>query len=228
MVVDRDEVFVGKDSVDLRLNRGDRGDEGPEGLPPGRDLGIVLDEVLGYQLVDNSEVADAHGGKQPLDDIAVGGGVGHDMVPFSKLVTLRDQFRHPGGGGPAPARRHFEVTVFAPPYNVLDPSCPSRFILTRIGERWTALIVSLLGERCYRFGELRRTAEGISQKMLTQTLRAPEKDGLVRREVISTRPVSVEYSLTDLGRTLVPVVGAVVRWAEEHAAEVLEAHGRQA
>ena len=64
--------------------------------------------------------------------------------------------------------------------------------------------------------------------MLTQTLRALEKDGLVRREVISTRPVSVEYSLTDLGRTLVPVVGVVVRWAEEHAAEVLEAHGRQA
>ena len=100
--------------------------------------------------------------------------------------------------------------------------------MTRIGERWTALIVSLPGERCYRFGELRRTAEGISQKMLTQTLRALEKDGLVRREVISTRPVSVEYSLTDLGRTLVPVVGVVVRWAEEHAAEVLEAHGRQA
>ena len=88
MVVDRDEVFIGKDSVDLRLNRGDRGDEGPEGLPSGRDLGIVLDEVLGYQLVDNSEVADAHGGKQPLDDIAVGGGVGHDMVPFSKLVRV--------------------------------------------------------------------------------------------------------------------------------------------
>ena len=114
--------------------------------------------------------------------------------------------------------------MFAPPYNALDPRCPSRFVLTRIGDRWTALIVSLLRERPYRFGELRRTVEGISQKMLTQTLRSLEKDGLVRREVLSTRPVQVEYSLTELGRTLVPVVAAVVRWAEEHAAEVLEAH----
>lgn len=116
--------------------------------------------------------------------------------------------------------------MFAPPYNALDPRCPSRFVLTRIGDRWTALIVSLLGERPHRFGELRRTVEGISQKMLTQTLRSLEKDGLVHREVVSTRPVSVEYSLTDLGRTLVPVVQGIVRWAEEHAAEVLEAHER--
>ena len=118
--------------------------------------------------------------------------------------------------------------MFTPPYNALDPRCPSRFVLTRIGGRWTALIVSLLDERSYRFGELRRTVEGISQKMLTQTLRALEKDGLVCREVVSTKPISVDYSLTDLGRTLVPVVEAVVRWAEEHAAEVLEAHGQQA
>jgi DNA-binding HxlR family transcriptional regulator len=118
--------------------------------------------------------------------------------------------------------------MFAPPYNALDPRCPSRFVLTRIGDRWTALIVSLLDERPYRFGELRRTVEGISQKMRTQTLRGLEKDGLVRREVVSTRPISVDYSLTDLGRTLVAVVDVVVRWAEEHAAEVLEAHGQQA
>jgi len=118
--------------------------------------------------------------------------------------------------------------VFAPPYNALDPRCPSRFVLTRIGDRWTAMIVSLLGERPYRFGELRRTVEGISQKVLTQTLRSLEKDGLVHREVLSTRPVSVEYSLTDLGRTLVPVVASIVRWAEEHAGQVLEAHSREA
>jgi hypothetical protein len=70
--------------------------------------------------------------------------------------------------------------MFAPPFNALDPRCPSRFVLSRIGDRWTALIVSLLEERPYRFGELRRTVEGIAQKMLTQTLRALEKDGLVR------------------------------------------------
>ena len=117
--------------------------------------------------------------------------------------------------------------MFAPPYNALDPQCPSRFILTRIGDRWTALIVSLLDARSYRFGELRRTVEGISQKMLTQSLRALEKDGLVHREVVSTRPASVDYSLTELGRSLVPVVEAIIRWAEEHAAEVLEAHKQQ-
>lgn len=114
--------------------------------------------------------------------------------------------------------------MFAPPYNALDPRCPSRFVLTRIGDRWTALIVSLLGQRPYRFGELQRTVEGISQKVLTQTLRSLEKDGLVSRDVLSTRPLAVEYSLTELGRTLVPVVESIVRWAEVHAAEVLEAH----
>lgn len=120
------------------------------------------------------------------------------------------------------------MTVFAPPYNALDPRCPSRFVLTRIGDRWTALIVSLLGEHPYRFGELRRTVEGISQKMLTQSLRTLEKDGLVQRTVLSTRPVAVEYALTDLGRTLLPVVEAVVRWAEEHAADVLDSHAASA
>lgn len=117
--------------------------------------------------------------------------------------------------------------MFAPPYNALDPRCPSRFVLTRIGDRWTALIVSLLGQRPYRFGELQRTVEGISQKVLTQTLRSMEKDGLVRRDVLSTRPLAVEYSLTDLGRTLVPVVESIVRWAETYAAEVLGSHARQ-
>lgn len=115
--------------------------------------------------------------------------------------------------------------MFAPPFNALDPRCPSRYVLTKVGDRWTALIVSLLAERPRRFGELRRTVEGISQKMLTQTLRSLETDGLVQREVLPTRPVSVEYSLTPLGGTLVPVVQAIVRWAEEHAAEVLQARG---
>jgi DNA-binding HxlR family transcriptional regulator len=110
-----------------------------------------------------------------------------------------------------------------PLYTVYDARCPSRTALNRIGDRWTALIVGVLAERPHRFGELRRGVDGISQKMLTQTLRSLERDGLVSRTVFPTVPVTVEYALTDLGETLVPVLAAIRDWAEDHIAEVLVA-----
>jgi DNA-binding HxlR family transcriptional regulator len=106
--------------------------------------------------------------------------------------------------------------------------CPTRQALDRIADKWTALIVGLLEERPHRFGELRRAIEGISQKMLTQTLRSLERDGLVRRRVIATVPVTVEYSLTPVGRTLAKPLGAVRDWAEKHIEAVLEARNRVA
>jgi DNA-binding HxlR family transcriptional regulator len=108
-----------------------------------------------------------------------------------------------------------------PLYSVYDASCPSRTALHRIGDRWTALVVGVLAERPHRFGELRRRIDGVSQKMLTQTLRSLERDGLVSRRVEATVPVTVEYSLTPLGETLVPVLAAVRDWAEQHVPEVL-------
>ena len=113
-----------------------------------------------------------------------------------------------------------------PLFNVYDSSCPSRTALHRVGDRWTALIIGLRAERPHRFGELRRRIGGISQKMLTQTLRSLERDGLVSRQAFATVPVTVEYSLTPLGETLVPVLGAVRDWAEDHIDEVLSARRR--
>lgn len=113
-----------------------------------------------------------------------------------------------------------------PLFDVYDASCPSRTALHRIGDRWTALIVGILAERPHRFGELRRRIGGISQKMLTQTLRSLERDGLVSREAFATVPVTVEYALTPLGETLVPALAGVRDWAEAYVAEVVAARER--
>jgi len=93
-------------------------------------------------------------------------------------------------------------------------NCPVRGVLDRIGDKWTFLIVLMLAERPYRFGELRREVSGISQRMLTQTLRNLERDGLVLRTVFPTKPPSVEYSLTSLGKSLLEPMQALVAWAE--------------
>jgi DNA-binding HxlR family transcriptional regulator len=112
------------------------------------------------------------------------------------------------------------------PYNVYASKCPTREALDRIADKWTSLIVSMLADRTCRFGELRRGVEGISQKMLTQTLRSLERDGLIVRRVCQTLPVTVEYSLTPLGRTLIAPLAAIRDWAETHVEEVLAARQR--
>jgi DNA-binding HxlR family transcriptional regulator len=98
--------------------------------------------------------------------------------------------------------------------------CPTRRILDRIGDRWTVLIVCALGDGDLRFSELRRRIDGISQKMLTQTLRGLERDGLVLRTVYPEVPVRVEYALTDAGLTLLEPLGALQEWAIQHLSEV--------
>lgn len=104
--------------------------------------------------------------------------------------------------------------------NPYQADCPTRRILDRIGDRWTVLIVSVLGEGDARFSELRRRVEGVSQKMLTQTLRGLERDGLVRRTVHPEVPVRVEYALTDAGRTLLEPLRALQEWSIEHLSDV--------
>lgn len=108
-------------------------------------------------------------------------------------------------------------------YDVYRAKCPTRRALDRIADKWTALIVGLLEQRTYRFGELRRAIEGISHKVLTQTLRSLEADGLVARRALPTRPVTVEYSLTPLGRTLAAPLAAIRDWAEQHIVAVEQA-----
>jgi DNA-binding HxlR family transcriptional regulator len=107
--------------------------------------------------------------------------------------------------------------------NVLDPNCPSRVVLDRIADKWTGLIVLALADETLRFGELRERIGGVAPKVLTQTLRALERDGLVTRTVYAEVPPRVEYSLTRLGRSLREPLEAVQVWAERHVSAVLAA-----
>lgn len=110
--------------------------------------------------------------------------------------------------------------------DVLNPSCPSRQVLDRIGEKWTTLVIRILDGGTLRYSDLQRRVGGVSQKMLTQTLRSLERDGLVERHVFPVVPPRVEYSLTPLGRTLVEPLDAICRWAERHLPEMLQARSR--
>ena len=104
--------------------------------------------------------------------------------------------------------------------NVLDQNCESRQALDRIADKWTCLIVYALLDGPRRHGELKRMIEGISQKMLTQTLRSMEADGLVTRTVIDVIPPHVQYGLTPLGETLSEPLVAICRWAMDHLPEM--------
>ncbi|HUP59628.1 MAG TPA: helix-turn-helix domain-containing protein [Thermoanaerobaculia bacterium] len=100
--------------------------------------------------------------------------------------------------------------------NVLDEHCPSRKVLDRIAGKWTSLVIYALADGTLRYGELQRRIGGVSQKMLTQTLRSLEEDNLVTRKVYPVVPPMVEYSLTPLGRTLIEPLTAIRKWAEAH------------
>lgn len=105
-----------------------------------------------------------------------------------------------------------------------DADCnATREILNRVGDKWSVLVVVLLGEGTKRFNELKRAIDGISQRMLTSTLRGLERDGLVKRTVHPTNPPQVEYALTKLGRTLLEPVSVLAIWAQGHRAEVMRA-----
>jgi DNA-binding HxlR family transcriptional regulator len=100
--------------------------------------------------------------------------------------------------------------------------CPSRTLLDRIGDTWSVLTVALLAGGPLRYTELAHRIPGISPKMLTQTLRALERDGLVTRTVYPVVPPRVDYALTSLGRNLLGLVDALRDWAEKHISEVLD------
>ncbi|MBC8170922.1 MAG: helix-turn-helix transcriptional regulator [Anaerolineae bacterium] len=102
-------------------------------------------------------------------------------------------------------------------------NCPTRRVLDRIADKWTVLVIVLLRDEPRRFSELHRAIEGISQKMLTQTLRSLERDGLVDRTVYAQVPPRVDYNLTDLGQTLGGLILEICNWAETHIGEVTAA-----
>ncbi len=109
---------------------------------------------------------------------------------------------------------------------VYAKDCPSRQVLDRIGDTWSVLIVGALADGSMRYTELAQRIQGVSQKMLTQTLRALERDGLVTRTVHAVVPPRVDYALTDLGRSLLDLVAALEAWAETHMDDVLAARSR--
>jgi DNA-binding HxlR family transcriptional regulator len=98
-------------------------------------------------------------------------------------------------------------------FDVMNAACPTRQVLDRVADKWTMLVVVALQDGTLRFSELRRRIEGITQKMLTQTLRGLERDGMVSREVIPTVPVTVRYTLTPLGHSLADAVSVIRAWA---------------
>lgn len=124
-------------------------------------------------------------------------------------------------------------------YDAFLAECPSRQLLDRISDKWVALVLAALGSggpqpgaarkvdpRPMRYSEIARQLAGVSQKMLTQTLRSLERDGIVTRTVVPTVPVTVTYELTELGVSLQRVMLELKVWAEEHMGEVLASRER--
>lgn len=109
------------------------------------------------------------------------------------------------------------------PGNPYADDCPTRLVLDRIADKWTVLLLILLSQRSYRFNALRREIGGLTQKMASQTLKGLERDGLVKRKVTPTVPVTVEYSITPLGRTLSDTVNGLTVWAARHMPDVAKA-----
>jgi DNA-binding HxlR family transcriptional regulator len=111
--------------------------------------------------------------------------------------------------------------------HVLTESCVAvREVLNRVGDKWSVLIVQLLADGPKRFSELRRSIEGISQRMLTLTLKGLERDGLVTRTVYPTVPLRVEYQLTELGRTLRKPIQSLAKWAQENRGGIQQARNQ--
>jgi DNA-binding HxlR family transcriptional regulator len=110
--------------------------------------------------------------------------------------------------------------------NVMDPDCPSREVLRRIGERWTPLVIEALSAGSLRFTRLREAIGGVTPRVLTATLRGLEQDGLITRTIHAEVPPRVEYALTALGSSLLEPIEVNRRWAEAHLDEVLAARNR--
>ncbi|MDQ0029830.1 winged helix-turn-helix transcriptional regulator [Arthrobacter bambusae] len=109
------------------------------------------------------------------------------------------------------------------PANVLDPDCPSRVIFQRIGDKWASLVVQVLADGPIRFSELRKMVHVVTPKVLTQTLRTLERDGLITRTVHAQVPPRVDYELTELGASLLEPLTLLRLWAEDHVPSILKA-----
>lgn len=110
-----------------------------------------------------------------------------------------------------------------PDYSVYNEKCPSHNVLEGISDKWSILVISLLSQKIYRFGELKREIGGISPKMLTQTLLKLERYGFVQRQSYPVLPMKVEYSLTRLGKELSAILVLLTRWTETNMDKIINA-----
>ncbi len=104
--------------------------------------------------------------------------------------------------------------------------CPIMATMAMISDKWKVLIICKLKKGTLRFNELRRELKGVTQRVLTHQLRELEADGLVRRTIFAEVPPRVEYTLTELGKTLIPVLDHLEKWAQEHADELMAARAK--
>lgn len=111
-----------------------------------------------------------------------------------------------------------------PEADIYNAVCPSRQVLNRIGDKWSVMLLSSLAEQPVRFGELKRMCDGISQKMLTQTLRNLERDGVIHRRELSQKPLRVEYTLSPLGAELLTLLNPIIEWVHGHCEQILQSH----
>lgn len=107
--------------------------------------------------------------------------------------------------------------------NILDPDCLSRVIFQRIGDKWASLIIQVLADGPVRFTALKKMVSTVTPKVLTQSLRTLERDGLITRTVHATVPPRVDYELTDTGRSLLVPLAQMRAWAESHVPDILKA-----
>jgi DNA-binding HxlR family transcriptional regulator len=112
-----------------------------------------------------------------------------------------------------------------PAFDILNPKCPTQQVLDRVASKWTMLVILALTEEPHRYAALRRRVVGVTKKMLTQTLRALERDGLVLRRLYDSVPVQTEYELTEMGRSLGQAVTVIRGWAYDHMDSIASARG---
>lgn len=108
-------------------------------------------------------------------------------------------------------------------WNPYSDACPARLVLDRIADKWAVLVIGLLERGPQRFNALGRQIDGLSQKVLSQTLKRLERDGFVVRTVFPTVPITVEYTLTPLGRSLSETLNPLIAWSRQHCGEILDA-----
>lgn len=162
-------------------------------------------ELVGHQQKERS-------GSDDADAV----GASSDALAASKS---EDSVRAEGAERSGVADGNGGETVFD--FDILSPACPSRTVLRHVVDRWTPLVVTVLADGPSRFGELRSRIGGVTPKVLTQTLRSMERDGLVTRTQLPGVPPRVDYELTDLGRSLQAPIDALRTWIEANSARIL-------